>query len=90
MNCIGMDTYPLSAGGGAVAADTVDEQDRMLPLGSRERKASPATLFRPAGGRQAGPKRPLAHARSLRDNWSYRAALTRRNRPLSHRSGDRL
>ena len=69
MDTIGMDTYPLSAGGGAVAADTVDEQDRMLPLGSRERKASPATLFRPAGGRQAGPKRPLAHVRSLRDNW---------------------
>ena len=89
MDTIGMDTYPLALGG-AVVADTVDEQDRMLPLGSRERKASPATLFRPAGGRQAGPKRPLAHARSLRDNWVYRAAFACRNRPLSHRSGDRL
>ena len=88
MDTIGMDTYPLSAGGGAVVADTVDEQDRMLPLGSRERKASPATLFQPAGGRQAGPKRPLAHARSMRDNYVYRAAFTRRNRSLNHLSGD--
>ena len=35
-------------------------------------------------------KWPLAHVRSPRDNASYRAAFSRRNRPLSHRSGDRL
>ena len=32
MDTIGMDTYPLIAGGTGGAADTADEYDRMLPL----------------------------------------------------------
>ena len=35
MDTIRMDTNPLSAGGADAAADTVDEQDRMLPLARR-------------------------------------------------------
>ncbi len=85
-----MDTHLFIAGGTDAAADTVDEQDRMLPVGRREGNPFPERVFRPAGGRNRGLKRPLAHVRSPRDNQSYRAALTRRNRPLSHRSGDRL
>ena len=34
-----------------------------------------------SGGRKTGLKRPLAHVRSPRDNWPYRAPFARRNRP---------
>ena len=72
-----MDTHLFIAGGTDAAADTVDEQDRMLPVGRREGNPFPERVFRPAGGRNRGLKRPLAHVRSLRDNRSYRAAFAR-------------
>ena len=52
MDIIGMDTYPLIAGAADAAADTVDEQDRMLPVGRRNGNPFPERVFRPAGGRQ--------------------------------------
>ena len=76
MDTIGMDTNPLSAGGGAVVADTVDEQDRMLPLGRRKGNPFPERVFRPAGGREMGLKCLLAHRCSPRDKTIYRAANT--------------
>ena len=58
MDTIRMDTNPLSAGGADAAADTVDEQDRMLPLGRRKGNPFPERVFRPAGGRGNGPEVP--------------------------------
>ena len=81
MDTIRMDTNPLSAGGTDAAADTVDEQDRMLPMGRRKGNPFPERVFRPAGGREMGLKCLLTHRCSLRDNWPYRAAFTRRNHP---------
>ena len=77
MDTIGVDTCPLSAGGADAAVDTVDEQERMLPLGRWKGNPFPERGFWPAGGRETGPDRPLAHARSPRDNRSYRAAFSR-------------
>ena len=74
MDIIGMDTYPLIAGAADAAADTVDEQDRMLPVGRRNGNPFPERVFRPAGGRKTGPTQPFAHGCSPRDNWPYRAA----------------
>ena len=86
MDTIRMDTNPLSAGSADAAADTVDEQDRMLPLGRRKGNPFPERVFRPARGREMGLKCLLTHVRSLRDNSAYRAAFTRRwgeNHPYS-------
>ena len=55
----------------------------MLLLGRREGNPLAATVFRPAGGRKTGLKCLLAHIRSLRDNYVYRASFTRRNRRLN-------
>ena len=90
MDIIGMDTYPLIAGAADAAADTVDEQDRMLPVGRRNGNPFPERVFRPAGGRKTGPTQPFAHGCSLRDNRVYRAAFACGNHSLSHHSGDRL
>ena len=79
MDTIGMDTNPLSAGGTDAAADTVDEQDRMLPMGRRKGNPFPERVFRPAGGREMGLKCLLAHIRSPRDNYAYRASFACRN-----------
>ena len=88
MDIIGMDTYPLIAGAADAAADTVDEQDRMLPVGRRNGNPFPERVFRPAEGRKTGPTQPFAHGCSLRDNRRYRAAFALRNRPLHHPSGN--
>ena len=74
MDTIRMDTNPLSAGGTDAAADTVDEQDRMLPMGRRKGNPFPERVFRPAGGREMGLKCLLTHRCSLRDKRIYRAA----------------
>ena len=47
MDTIRMDTNPLSAGGADAAADTVDEQDRMLPLGRRKGNPFPKRVSSP-------------------------------------------
>ena len=75
MDTIRMDTNPLSAGGADAAADTVDEQDRMLPLGRRKGNPFPERVFRPAGGREMGLKCLLTHRCSLRDKTNYRASF---------------
>ena len=38
-------------------------------------------LSGPVGGVKMGPGRLVAHARSMRDKWLYRASYTHRNRP---------
>ena len=83
MDTIRMDTNPLSAGGADAAADTVDEQDRMLPLGRRKGNPFPERVFRPAGGREMGLKGLLAHRCSMRDKAIYRAAKNSSVRRLS-------
>ena len=75
-----MDTHLFIAGGTDAAADTVDEQDRMLPVGRREGNPFPERVFRPAGGRNRGLKRPLAHVRSPHDNLSCLPRLRRTGR----------
>ena len=89
MDTIRMDTNPLSAGGTDAAADTVDEQDRMLPMGRRKGNPFPERVFRPAGGREMGLKCLLTHRCLLRDKRNYRAAngsagAKVRSRPGSH------
>ena len=74
MDTIRMDTNPLSAGGTDAAADTVDEQDRMLPMGRRKGNPFPERVFRPAGGREMGLKCLLTYRCSPRDKTNYRAA----------------
>ena len=79
MDTIGMDSYPFIAAAAAVIV--VPEQDRVLLVGRRKGNPFPERFFRPARGGKTGPDRSLAHVRSLRDKWSYRASLTRRNPP---------
>ena len=74
MDTIGMDTYPFISGGADAAADTAGEQHRMLPSGRRKANPFPERVFRPAGGRKGGPKRPLTHVLSPRDKSNYRAS----------------
>ena len=88
MDTIRMDTNPLSAGGADAAADTVDEQDRVLLVGRRKGNPFPERVFRSAGGREMGLKCLLTHARSLRDKWLYRAAFSHQNRPRNPAAGD--
>ena len=83
MDTIRMDTNPLSAGGTDAAADTVDEQDRMLPMGRRKGNPFPERVFRPAGGREMGLKCLLTHRCLLRDKANYRAAKNSSVRRLS-------
>ena len=80
MDTIRMDTNPLSAGGTDAAADTVDEQDRMLPMGRRKGNPFPERVFRPAGGREMGLKCLLTHRCLLLDKRIYRAAIVERFR----------
>ena len=44
-------------------------------------------LSGPVGGVKMGPGRLVAHARSMRDKWLYRASFALQNRPLDHPSG---
>ena len=80
MDTIGMDTYPFIAAA-AAAVIVVPEQDRVLLVGRRRATPFPERDFQgpPRAGRKRRSRKPLAHVRSLRDNWLYRAALTHRN-----------
>ena len=72
MDTNGVDAHGVAAAGGRVAGTTW-----LFPWRIGGKTAARAA--KPAPVRAA--KRPFAHARSLRDKYSYRAAFTRRNRP---------
>ena len=81
MDTIGMDSYPFIAAA-AAAVIVVPEQDRVLLVGRRKGNPSLERVFGPPEAGKPRSNRPFTHARSPRDNRSYRAALTRSNRPV--------
>ena len=81
MDTIGMDSYPFIAAA-AAAVIVVPEQDRVLLVGRRKGDPPPRGFCGPPEAGKRRSNRPLAHARSPRDNYPYRASFTRRNRPL--------
>ena len=87
MQTIGMDTYGFVAGVVVDAAlNVLTQQDRMLTVV----QSVWGPMLSPSWAGKRRSNRPFAHAGSPRDNPLYRAAFACRNRPLSHRSGDRL
>ena len=77
MHTIGMDTYGLIADGVAAAEGQVE--GRVGPFRWWIRGKTAAGVGNPASP-GAGKRRlnwPLAHGRSPRDNWPYRAAFRR-------------
>ena len=84
IHTIAMDTYGVDAHGVAAAGGRVAGTTWLFPWRIRGKTAARAA--KPAPLRAAN--RPFAHARSLRDNRSYRAAFTRRNHPRNPAAGD--
>ena len=88
MDTIALDTTRFIAGGAAAVADAVTE----CHVRSREAYARAIRRLwrfysRRKGGKR-GSNRPLAHIRSLRDNYGYRASFAFPNRPRNPASGD--
>ena len=85
MDTMALDTTPFIAGGAAGVADAVTE----CHVRSREAYVRAIRgLWRFYGRRKGGkrgPNRPLEHARSPRDNCTYRASFTRRNHHMETR-----
>ena len=81
-HCNGMGTTvivanALVAGEASQVGDTPTSAGGAFRSGRHEINSMATILGRP----KTGPKRPLAHVRSLRDNWAYRAAFTLWNPP---------
>ena len=71
----GMDTNGFVAGEPAAVANAV-------AVGTGHASSAPEPAQSPGEGRKRAPKRWLAHARSLRDNYHYRASFTHSSRPF--------
>ena len=73
MQTIGMDTYGFVAVVVDAAPNVLTQQDRMLTVV----QSVWGPMLSPSRAGKRRWKRPLAHARSLRDKPNYRAANTR-------------
>ena len=75
MGTIVIGANALLAGEAPLVGDTPGSASGAFRSGRRGINSMATT----SGGRKTGLKRPPAHARSLRDNYSYRASLTPQN-----------